>query len=491
MSFAIAQYDYEGKEDGELTLHTGDEIIVTTIDNDSGWWIGYLKNDPDATQGLFPGSYVEIKEQQTQPTVDQEKTTKKPQKSTKNSKNVESANSAQDNSDDNIPKKFALSQSGHLWVDTSPELVIDVRVTGTVEKGRFKKHTYYKIEAVNLKYTVTRKWKDCLWLQNQFFKLFPPICIPTLLDLKVANRPNSETTEQTRLRALQTFFNRLAAHPVLAKVDFFLEFLQHNDEKKWERRKKVIEKKTQEFWRLVNHQYPEPDAKEDKSIESFRTHLSIHAAKIRNLTGQLSDLCSLKTDSISTTLTKFSNAWKDFGEQGFDWREEVPPNAKDASSKIESIIKSIAETWNTIGANYKEQSDFELGNSLRHFNEYSQIITNFQPALKTRDDARLNYHVTQNALIKAERNALQNEKEKLKIEQARKQTERAKEGADTTSIILLAESEHFRTSRLEDSKIMLAEYLDSQIDFYQKIVDMFKKIRPEIDNVSIQKGNNK
>ncbi|KAJ5079909.1 drebrin-like protein [Anaeramoeba ignava] len=142
MSFAIAQYDYEGKEDGELTLHTGDEIIVTTIDNDSGWWIGYLKNDPDATQGLFPGSYVEIKEQQTQPTVDQEKTTKKPQKSTKNSKNVESANSAQDNSDDNIPKKFALSQSGHLW--------------------------------------------------NLLFK-----------NKKIDS--NSETTEQTRLRALQTF----------------------------------------------------------------------------------------------------------------------------------------------------------------------------------------------------------------------------------------------------------------------------------------------
>ncbi|KAJ5079908.1 sorting nexin [Anaeramoeba ignava] len=228
----------------------------------------------------------------------------------------------------------------------------------------------------------------------------------------------------------------------------------------------------------------------NKKNSLFQKPISSKKNKIRNLTGQLSDLCSLKTDSISTTLTKFSNAWKDFGEQGFDWREEVPPNAKDASSKIESIIKSIAETWNTIGANYKEQSDFELGNSLRHFNEYSQIITNFQPALKTRDDARLNYHVTQNALIKAERNALQNEKEKLKIEQARKQTERAKEGADTTSIILLAESEHFRTSRLEDSKIMLAEYLDSQIDFYQKSL-ICSKIRPEIDNVSIQKGNNK
>ena len=55
---AKALYDYAAMEEEELSFKEGDEINVTSTDNngvDDGWWEGYL----DGKKGVFPSIVVE------------------------------------------------------------------------------------------------------------------------------------------------------------------------------------------------------------------------------------------------------------------------------------------------------------------------------------------------------------------------------------------------------------------------------------------------
>ncbi|KAJ5069113.1 sorting nexin-4 [Anaeramoeba ignava] len=90
-------------------------------------------------------------------------------------------------------------------------------------------------------------------------------------------------------------------------------------------------------------------------------------------------------------------------EAKFDWRDEIPPKAQESAKKTEELFFLIGDTWEQIGKSYIEQSNLELDKLPPYFIEYDRIISSFQPVFKNRDHAQLNYHNSQNALIKLER----------------------------------------------------------------------------------------
>ncbi len=51
----IAEYDYEGGDDAQLTFKEGD-VIVVLEEHDSGWWTGRLEKN--GKEGYFPDTYV-------------------------------------------------------------------------------------------------------------------------------------------------------------------------------------------------------------------------------------------------------------------------------------------------------------------------------------------------------------------------------------------------------------------------------------------------
>merc|ERR1712087_993214 len=58
----VADYDYNGEDESQLTFNEGDRIVVLEED-ESGWWTGRLeKNGKD---GYFPATYIKpIEEEQ-------------------------------------------------------------------------------------------------------------------------------------------------------------------------------------------------------------------------------------------------------------------------------------------------------------------------------------------------------------------------------------------------------------------------------------------
>ncbi|OZC07366.1 hypothetical protein X798_05594 [Onchocerca flexuosa] len=61
---AEALYEYQAQRDDELSFKAGDIIIVT--DQSGGeWWKGRLLNEKNATDALFPGNYVQLRESES------------------------------------------------------------------------------------------------------------------------------------------------------------------------------------------------------------------------------------------------------------------------------------------------------------------------------------------------------------------------------------------------------------------------------------------
>eukprot|EP00727_Mastigamoeba_balamuthi_P010903 m51a1_g6435 hypothetical protein (412) ;mRNA; f:366225-367955 len=53
---ARALYDYEAAQEGDLTFHEGDIIVVADSSDPSGWWTGEL----NGASGTFPSNFVEL-----------------------------------------------------------------------------------------------------------------------------------------------------------------------------------------------------------------------------------------------------------------------------------------------------------------------------------------------------------------------------------------------------------------------------------------------
>ena len=54
---AVALYDYDGPDEGDLHFRAGDLILVAEK-IDEGWWRGF---NPKDEYGLFPSTFVELR----------------------------------------------------------------------------------------------------------------------------------------------------------------------------------------------------------------------------------------------------------------------------------------------------------------------------------------------------------------------------------------------------------------------------------------------
>ena len=53
---AVCLYEFEGQQEGDLSLRPGDRIIVFDQSDPSGWWQG----ECNGVQGVFPSNFVEL-----------------------------------------------------------------------------------------------------------------------------------------------------------------------------------------------------------------------------------------------------------------------------------------------------------------------------------------------------------------------------------------------------------------------------------------------
>ena len=63
----VADYEYIGEDDSQLTFKEGDRIVVLEQDEPTGWWTGRLEKS--GVEGYFPSTYVKPVEESGPPPV--------------------------------------------------------------------------------------------------------------------------------------------------------------------------------------------------------------------------------------------------------------------------------------------------------------------------------------------------------------------------------------------------------------------------------------
>eukprot|EP01156_Anaeramoeba_ignava_P020616 Anaeramoba_ignava/c16538_g1_i2.p1 GENE.c16538_g1_i2~~c16538_g1_i2.p1 ORF type:complete len:312 (-),score=104.35 c16538_g1_i2:191-1126(-) len=299
-----------------------------------------------------------------------------------------------------------------------------------------------------------------------------------------------ETKEKMRMFSIQQFLQRIGSHPILRQAFFLQIFLKSTDEKRWAKDKKELEKKFRHFWRTVKCDHI-PDMNLNQTLDQFRSHVYSFNQKIKNLNGVVTEITANRYLEMNSSLLKLSAAWREFGNTDFDWRKDVPSKAKETDEDLTSVFTAVGDAWEQIGKSFLTQSNFEVDHISIPLQEYDRIISNFTGPFKLRDRAQLDYHESQNSLIHLEKSRLDSEKERQKLDAARERTKKCKFATDTMINIGVAETEYFRVTRYHDFKKMMLEYVDSQISFYQDIVQSFQKIKPLIEKINITKGFDK
>ena len=92
---------------------------------------------------------------------------------------------------------------------------------------------------MTLNKTVKRRYNHFVWLYEVLEERYPNIILPTLPE-KVVTGNFSKDLLESRKTQLELWLNYLSAHPVIGECETFIHFLQ-SDESKWKDGKRKAE----------------------------------------------------------------------------------------------------------------------------------------------------------------------------------------------------------------------------------------------------------
>ncbi|KAJ3433251.1 sorting nexin [Anaeramoeba flamelloides] len=557
MSRAIALFEFEGTEDNELGFEKGAEIVITQTYDDSDWTAGYLSNDPNKTEGLFPTNYVEIQQEESNKIIKQENDQKNEISKTnnilqesqsksknKNGKEKENENEKEEeeenekekekekeyeneneNENENEKEKgkheenekkkknkkdLSISKESQNVVHTSKKTKsskkikkiyelqndfvwkpngdqIKTSIIEVTEKGIFSKTQFFKVQAEysNVTNVVTFSWEDIRWLRSMYERHYPNVCISPLIDLKPAEREPFKTLSGCRKFTSEHFLNRITEHPILSQSEILRGLFSSTDSKSFSKKKKEIEKKTQHFWKLVHHNFPVPDTKLSQQIDLFRKNLASHAIAVNELYRIQKEVSLNQYLELHNSYFLLARSFFNWSKIPFDWRLEIPENAKKMNNSIRRAVKEIARSYKDAANKYHEQSNSEMNLLELFFLEYEQFSSCFKQPFKHRDQSQIKYHEAEQSQLSLEKKSSGSEKDNERLEKARKLVSETKDKADTITYINLVEGEYFRKMRAKDTKEKLSAYTDLQIKLYQDLTQIFTKAKNMIQKIDL------
>ncbi|KAJ3443264.1 sorting nexin [Anaeramoeba flamelloides] len=430
MSTYIATSNFEGSDKDDLSFEIGDEIIVTTKKKD-GWWVGYLATDTFQTKGKFPDS------------------------STFSDKN-----------------EFFI-ENGFKWKASDQK--INTKVTKISEKGKIRKNKFYHIQTtINTEtFQSLVKWEDLVWLRKVYSQNFPNLGIPNLIDLEIFDR-NSRGGTDNRKPTIQIFLNRICAHPVLSKPNFFIDLLKDNNILT-NKKKKEIKRKKYIFWKNVKTNNTPPSIDFPQQLHSFKSNLDSHSQILDKINFNFTQMSMNCYSSMFHSLKKVGKSFIKWSTKSFDWEDGIKINNNDDDeTNINNFILKIGESFTKISKLYSSQSKKELNNMIPFLVEYQKISKSYEKMMELCESSQLDYFYKQTKNIKSTR-----KQSKKEIDKRQKEAETKKIISDIILNVTITELEYFRKMRKNDTQTVLIRFLNDHIQFHQQIMTILEDVRRE------------
>ncbi|KAJ3443745.1 sorting nexin [Anaeramoeba flamelloides] len=488
---AIALYSYEPQEEGELLLLEGD--ILTVLEEDaSGWWSG----ESNGKTGLFPGSYVEYVDEQlieslgleqfeeiseeSNNTTEQDLTQQQGGEFSGQNINDENYVSDEENEKDNTSQNqnqqeiiqtqnftrniggTTMIHDGFIWEEKEP--VFKVTIGKTVKRKKLrgmKKYTAYLIHSGN--FCVTRRYKHFLWLRQRLVERYENVPVPPMPEKQFQGRFGEDFISRRR-EGLNRFLNRICEHPILRSSQIFHHFLEADEYQDWKMGKRAAEKQNKKevpfFKSITCAQEVTKDC--DDEITEFKKNITSLDKCLKNVENVATDLYLSNYQDLSASYLKFSKAFLKLG------------------SEAKGIV---GKNLDIEGKELKERGKEQRKIFIDPLKDYNRLIQVFIETIKVRDQANFQYVSTHAKYTKQNMGELSGQnRDKLLLKQDK---------SDRMTNITLAEIELFHYNRLRDSKEILTNHLKTQIEYYRKSSERWKKVKEEVEKIPVIHGSKK
>ncbi|RWS01786.1 sorting nexin-33-like protein, partial [Dinothrombium tinctorium] len=274
-----------------------------------------------------------------------------------------------------------------------------------------------------------------------------------LPDKQISGRYQQEFIHH-RMVQLQLWVNRICRHPVLSQCDAWMHFITCTaDEKRWKAGKRRAERDefvgASFFFTVQTPNVALEMAAVEKQTDNFGKFVLKMDDAVKNLFAVAQEGSKKYLTQYKKDFSKISSAFQQL-EAAFEI------SGQQESSLIEAI-KHTSNTYESIATLFENQpkNDFEPLSDVLH--EYKGMLAAWPDILQ----------IHKGALHRKRDNLKLQEEGKVDASVANSVAQRA----DVVSYATLAEISHFHSERKNDFKNAMINFLNSQIQLYQNVVE--------------------
>jgi len=340
------------------------------------------------------------------------------------------------------------------------------KIGGHKKEGKFgglKNFISYQLTPSFNNIQVSRRYKHFDWLHERLVEKYSMIPIPPLPDKQISGRYEDEFIEH-RMNQLQSFVDRVSAHPVLNRSEVWIHFLQCTDERRWTAGKRTAEKDPLVGGSLLmTIKAPEKavyDEFLDRQLEIFN---KFHNRFDRAVQGMFK-LCSDQTRRCQTTAKQeFQGIGKAFNALG----SAMEQDGIERNLMLNNAVIGAGEAYEEIARITDEQAkkDWEPLGDMMH--DYKGLLAGWPNVLSIHSDS-----------VKKRKECERKDQEgTLGADMGQ-----IRGRSDVMSYAMLAEINTFHNNRAGDIKQASQRFLQEQIEYYQQITQKLQDALREFDS---------
>ncbi|KRZ33531.1 Sorting nexin lst-4 [Trichinella pseudospiralis] len=354
--------------------------------------------------------------------------------------------------------EITLSKNSIQWLATGQEYTCQVASPQKASKLKgLKSFITYQLTPSFSGVQVCRRYKHFDWLHEQLMSKFSVLLIPPLPEKQVSGRYEEEFVEH-RMHLLQLWVSYICHHPVLSRCEVWMHFLTCTDEKKWKQGKRKAEKdeyKDGNFFFTVSCPSQHLDFAQ---TESRVENLARMARSMENAVRAFHAIAQEQAKRMMTTskreCAKYSGAFHALGH-AFELDQD------EQSRPLAEALTFTADCYEAIGQLYESQPKRHLEPLMDDFFIYRGMLALVPDAVQI--------HKSANSKVREHQKLADEGKTSLA------DADLVRSRAEVIDYTILAETSHFRNECVIEFKKMMAQFLHSEIEFYQSVVDKLKE----------------
>lgn len=332
----------------------------------------------------------------------------------------------------------------------------------------------------NPEFTVSRRYRDFLWLYTQLHNNNPGVIIPPPPEKQAVGRFDTDFVESRR-SALERMLNKTAAHPILqhdSDLKLFLESDAFNvDIKNRERKDAGLGESKGMFGSMLSSSSGK-FVEHDDWFHDRRIYLDALESQLKAL---------LKaTDSVVTQRKGLAEACGDFSASLHSL------SAVELSPSLSGPLDSLSDIQIRIRELYERQAQQDILTMGIVIDEYIRLIGSVKTAFQQRQKAYHSWHAAEQELQK--RKATQDkllrqgrsQQDRLNqlsadVADAERKVHQARLLFDDMGRLMRSELERFEREKVEDFKSGVETFLESAVEAQKELIEIWETFLMQLD----------